>query len=77
MARQIFDLLWNDEPQGRANLCKQHLEMAAKGMTMKEAGVDWQTIAVRKAPNPCRQQHDARVLHRFEQILFRPGKMGE
>ena len=77
MARQIFDLLWNDEPQGRASLCKQHLEMAAKGMTMKEAGVEWQTIAVRRAPNPCGQQHDARVLHRLEQILFRPGKTGE
>jgi len=76
MARQLYDLLWNREAKGRASLCRQHLEMAAKGMTMKDAGVEWQTIAVRKAPNPCREQHDARVLHRLEQILFRKGKTG-
>jgi len=76
MARQFYDLLWNPDAKGRASLCRQHLEMAAKGMTMKDAGVEWQTVALRKAPNPCREQHDARVLHRLEQILFRPGKTG-
>jgi 5-methylcytosine-specific restriction endonuclease McrA len=77
MARQFYDLLWNPNAKGRASLCQRHLEEAAKGMTMKEAGVEWQTIAVRKAPNPCREQHDARVLHRLEQILFKPGKTGD
>jgi hypothetical protein len=77
MARQIFDLLWNDQPEGRASLCNHHLEMAAKGATMKDAGVDWQTISVRKAPNPSREQHDARVLRRLEQILFKPGATGQ
>jgi len=77
MARQLYDLLWNPQPKGRASLCKRHLEQAALGKTMKDAGVDWQTISVRKAPNPCREQHDKRVLHRLEQILFKPGKTGE
>lgn len=77
MARQFYDLLWNPNAKGRASLCREHLEMAAKGATMKDAGVQWQTIAVRRAPNPCREQHDARVLHRLEQILFRPGKTGD
>jgi hypothetical protein len=74
MARQISDLLWNENAKGRASLCREHLEMAALGKTMKDAGVEWQTISVRKAPNPCREQHDKRVLHRLEQILFRPGE---
>jgi len=77
MGRQLFDLLWNDQPTGRASLCRKHLEDAALGKTMKDAGVEWQTISVRKAPNPCREQHDKRVLHRLEQILFRPGESGE
>jgi RRXRR protein len=77
MARQFFDLLWNPTAKGRASLCRQHLEMAAKGATMKDAGVEWQTVASRRAPNPCREQHDARVLHRLEQLLFRRGKTGE
>lgn len=77
MARQIYDLLWNSEPKGRTGLCNQHLEMAAKGATMKDAGVQWQTISVRKSPNPCRERHDERVLHRVEQILFKPGERGE
>jgi hypothetical protein len=77
MARQFYDLLKNPEPKGRASLCVQHLAMAAEGKTMKDAGVDWQTISVRKAPNPCRERRDARVLHRLEQILFRPGGQGE
>ena len=77
MARQFFDLLWNRDAKGRASLCREHLEQAAKGASMKDAGVDWQTISVRKAPNPCREQHDARVLHRLEQILFKKGKTGD
>jgi 5-methylcytosine-specific restriction endonuclease McrA len=76
MARQISDLLWNENAKGRASLCRKHLEDAALGKTMKDAGVEWQTISVRKAPNPCREQHDRRVVHRLEQILFRPGESG-
>jgi hypothetical protein len=77
MARQISDLLWNEDAKGRASLCRRHLEDAALGKTMKDAGVEWQNISVRKAPNPCRERHDKRVLHRLEQILFRPGESGE
>ena len=77
MTRQIFDLLWNPKPQGRASLCQQHLAEAAQGKTMKEAVGEWQRLKVRKAPNPCREQHDVRVLHRLEQILFKPGQQGE
>lgn len=76
MARQIFDLLWNEKPQGRASLCQQHLIEAAQGRTMKDVVGEWHKVKVRKAPNPCREQHDTRVLHRLEQILFRPGKKG-
>lgn len=77
MARQISDLLWNDEPDGRASLCKEHLAEAAQGRTMKDVIGEWHRMKVRKAPNPCREQHDKRVLHRLEQILFKPGKQGE
>lgn len=77
MARQISDLLWNDEPDGRASLCKEHLAEAVQGKTMKDVVGEWHRIKVRKAPNPCREQHDKRVLHRLEQILFKPGKQGE
>jgi 5-methylcytosine-specific restriction endonuclease McrA len=76
MARQISDLLWNEKPQGRASLCSQHLSEAAQGKTMKDVVGEWHTVKVRKAPNPCREQHDARVLHRLEQILFKPGRNG-
>lgn len=76
MARQLFDLLWNDKPQGRASLCIKHLQEAAQGRTMKDVVGEWHTIGVRKAANPCREQHDARVLRRLEQILFRPGRNG-
>ena len=76
MARQLHDLLKNPSPAGRASLCLEHLRMAAQGKTMKQAGVDWQTIAVRKAPNPCRERRDARILHRVEQILFKRGQKG-
>ena len=44
---------------------------------MKDAGVDCQNIAVRKAPNPRAERRDARVLHHLEQILFRPGLSGD
>lgn len=76
MARQLYDLLKDDSPTGRASLCLQHLKMAANGKTMKDAGVEWQRIAVRKAPNPCRERRDARVLHRLEELLFHRGKTG-
>jgi hypothetical protein len=76
MARQIHDLLKNQDPKGRASLCKAHLQMAADGKTMKDAGVEWQTISVRKAPNPCRERRDERVMRRLEQILFQPGQKG-
>lgn len=76
MARQLYDLLKDDSPAGRASLCREHLEMAARGLTMKDAGVEWQRIAVRKAPNPCRERRDARVLRRLEELLFHRGKTG-
>lgn len=76
MAGQFHDLLKNEKPKGRASLCAEHLKMAGEGKTMKDAGVEWQTIAVRKAPNPCGERRDARVLHRLEQILFLPEKRG-
>lgn len=76
MANQVYNLLKNDKPPGRVNLCKEHLEMAANGKTMKDAGLDWQTMRIRNAPNPKREDHDKRVLHRLEQILFVKGKHG-
>jgi len=77
MARQISDLLWNEKPQGRASLCHRHLTEAAQGRTMKDVVGEWHRVKVRKASNPCREQHDDRVLHRLEQILFKPGKQGQ
>lgn len=76
MARQISDLLWNEKPQGRASLCRQHLIEAAQGRTMMDVVGEWHKVKVREAPNPCREQRDARVLHRLGQILFRPGRQG-
>jgi 5-methylcytosine-specific restriction endonuclease McrA len=76
MARQLYDLLKNEKPAGRASLCVVHLKMAAEGKTMKDAGVDWQTIAPRRAVNPCREQRDARLIARLEAILFKPGERG-
>lgn len=76
IANQLYNLLKNDNPPGRTNLCKEHLEMAAHGKTMKDAGLDWQTLRIRNAPNPKRENHDKRVLHRLEQILFVKGKHG-
>lgn len=77
MARQFHDLLKNPRPSGRTSLCAEHLKMAADGKTMRDAGVDWQNIAVRNAPNPCGEQRDMRVLRRLEQILFKPGQGGQ
>ncbi|HUY14958.1 MAG TPA: hypothetical protein VMX16_15215 [Terriglobia bacterium] len=77
MARQFHDLLKNEKPKGRTSLCVDHLKMAAQGKTMKDAGVHLQTIAPRKAPNPCRERRDERVLHRLAQILFKPGAQCE
>jgi len=76
MARQFYDLLKNPDAKGRASLCVEHLKMAADGKTMKDAGVEWQRIAVRKAPNPCGESRDTRILRRLEQILFKPGTKG-
>jgi len=77
MARQLYDLLKNPNAKGRASLCIEHLEMAAEGKTMKDAGVPWQRIAVRKAPNPCGEARDARVLKRLESLLFQPKRHGD
>lgn len=76
MLRQIDNLLNSKSTSGRANLCSQHLRMAAEGKTMRDAGVEWQQLRRRMAPNPCREQHDARVLKRVERILFLQGKQG-
>lgn len=70
MARQFYDLLKNEKPKGRASLCKEHLAMAAEGKTLRDAGVEWQRIAVRKAPNPCGERRDARLIRRLEGLLF-------
>jgi len=77
IARQLYDLLKNDKPTGRTSLCFEHLKMAAEGKSMKDAGVDWQNVAIRRAPNPCGERRDARVLHRLEHILFKAGQFGE
>jgi len=74
MAKQLYDLLKNAKPTGRVNLCKEHLQMAALGKTMKDARVPWQTLRTRNAPNPKREHHVRRVLHRLEQILFIKGR---
>ncbi|MDI6784156.1 MAG: RRXRR domain-containing protein, partial [bacterium] len=69
MVNQIFDLLTNSDPKGRANLCMNCLKLAAAGKTMQEAGLEWKTVVARKTPNPKREQHDLRVMHRLESIL--------
>lgn len=77
MLSQINNLL-NHEPRGgRAGLCMAHLKMAAAGKHMKDAGVEWQTMKIRRAPNPCLEQHDARVMQRIERLLFLKGKTGD
>ncbi|MFB3815612.1 MAG: HNH endonuclease domain-containing protein [Terriglobales bacterium] len=77
MLAQIDNLLNRLPRGGRASLCAEHLQHAANGGNMHTAGVDWQRLKVRSAPNPCREQHDARVLQRIERLLFRKGKHGE
>ena len=77
MLSQVNNLL-NHEPRGgRASLCMEHLEMAAAGKHMKDAGVEWQTMKIRRAPNPCLEQHDARVMQRIERLLFLKNRRGE
>lgn len=78
MLPQLVDFLnRSSSRRGRAKLCIEHLKMAAEGKTMKDADVEWQTLRNRRAPNPRREQHDARVLRRIEDILFIKGKYGE
>jgi 5-methylcytosine-specific restriction endonuclease McrA len=77
MLNQIDNLLNHVPENGRAKLCMEHLKMAANGKNMKDAGIEWQTMRVRRAPNPRREQHDARVIKRVEHILFIKGKRGD
>ncbi|HOO57493.1 MAG TPA: HNH endonuclease domain-containing protein [bacterium] len=77
MARQLYDLLRGHNMDGRARLCRKHLEMAAEGKNMYDAGVDWQTMKTRTMHNPCREQHDERIIRRLENILFISGEKGE
>lgn len=77
MSKQIFDLLSNTQPKGRTNLCVSCMKAASEGKTMKDLGIEWQTIASRNASNPSRENHDRRVLHRIESILFNKGKIGK
>lgn len=76
MLNQIDNLLNRMPKNGRSNICLEHLKMAAEGKHMKDAGVKWQTLRVRKAPNPKREQHDYRVLKRIEELLFIKNKKG-
>ena len=77
MLSQIDNLLNHVPRSGRASLCMEHLAFAANGKHMKDAGVEWQRLKVRRAPNPCLEQHDARVMKRIERLLFVRGKRGE
>jgi len=77
MLSQIDNLLNHVPRSGRASLCMEHLEFAANGKHMKDAGVEWQRLKVRRAPNPCLEQHDARVMKRIERFLFVIGKRGD
>lgn len=61
--------LCNRHPYG---ICKQ--EPDGSHTRLDEAKAD---PGRRKAPNPKREQHDARVLNRLERILFIPGEKGE
>ena len=70
MASQFYNLLKYDRPPGRVNLCREHLEMAARGQTMKDANIAWGTLRKRNAPNPMREQRDLRILNRLERLLF-------
>jgi 5-methylcytosine-specific restriction endonuclease McrA len=77
MINQVYDLLNRTPRAGRASLCMQHLNHAASGGNMSTAGVNWQQLKVRRAPNPCREQHDERVLRRLERLLFVRGRSGK
>lgn len=76
MLPQLNDLMNRNARRGRARLCVEHMRMQAEGKTMKDAGLEWQTMRRRNAPNPRREQHDARVLKRIERILFHEGRRG-
>ncbi|MBI2891854.1 MAG: HNH endonuclease [Nitrospirae bacterium] len=77
MLPQLNDLLNRTPRRGRAKLCMQHLDLAAGGGSMMDAGLAWQQMRGRHAPNPRREQHDQRVLRRLEEILFIRGKKGQ
>jgi 5-methylcytosine-specific restriction endonuclease McrA len=76
MINQVHDLLNRTPKAGRANLCMEHLNHAANGGNMSTAGVNWQQLKVRRAPNPRREQHDERVLRWLERLLFQRGRIG-
>lgn len=69
LKKQLTDLL-AVEPKGRHRLCPTCLEKAARGETMFDQGLDPWTIKLRSAPNPCRAQHQQRILRRLESLLF-------
>ncbi|OGP65397.1 MAG: hypothetical protein A3K22_06405 [Deltaproteobacteria bacterium RBG_16_42_7] len=76
MLPQLDNLINKEARKGRARLCVEHMRMQAEGKTMKDADVDWQSMRKRNAPNPRREQHDARVLKRIERLIFNRGKKG-
>lgn len=70
MKKQLVDLL-TVEPKGRHRLCPACLEKAARGETMFDQGIEPWTLKSRGAPNPCREQHQQRLLNRLAHLLFR------
>ena len=70
MKKQLIDLL-TVEPKGRHRLCPACLEKAARGETMFDQGIEPWTLKSRGAPNPCREQHQQRLLNRLAHLLFR------
>jgi 5-methylcytosine-specific restriction endonuclease McrA len=70
MKKQLVDLL-TVEPKGRHRLCSACLEKAARGETMFDQGIEPWTLKSRGAPNPCREQHQRRLLNRLAYLLFR------
>lgn len=69
LKKQLTDLL-TVEPKGRHRLCPTCLQKAAQGQTMFDQDLDPWTIKLRSARNPCRAQHQQRILHRLESLLF-------
>jgi len=69
LKKQLTDLL-TVQPKGRHRLCPTCLGKAARGETMFDQGIDPWTIKLRSAPNPCRTQHQQRILRRLEHLLF-------